>query len=62
MNVELFPGSANVYDSLAEALTAAGDRVGAIRNYQKVLAIAPANANALAKLRELQASEPPKTP
>lgn len=62
MNVDLFPGSANVYDSLAEALIATGDRAGAIRNYQKVLAIAPANTNALAKLRELQASEDPKTP
>lgn len=57
MNVELFPRSANVYDSLGEALAAAGERAEAIRNYQQVLSIDPTNGNARAKLLELQAAE-----
>jgi uncharacterized protein len=33
-NVELYPNSANVYDSLAEALERVGDRAAAIQNYE----------------------------
>ena len=37
MNVENNPGSANVYDSLAEAYMIAGQNENAIRNYEKAL-------------------------
>ncbi len=40
------PASANAYDSYAEALWRAGDIQNAIRNYQKSLALSPANENA----------------
>jgi len=37
LNVELFPGSWNCYDSLGEALLATGDREGAVSMNQKSL-------------------------
>jgi len=40
-NVEAHPLSANVYDSLAEAYAAAGQKGEAVENYRKVLAINP---------------------
>lgn len=42
-NAEVFPGSANVFDSLADGYLAARDTVGAIGAYQKVLAVLPEN-------------------
>ena len=54
MNVELFPGSANVYDSLAEALAAAGDLEQAIMNYNKSVELNPNNTNAKEALKRLQ--------
>lgn len=54
-NAERFPKSANVYDSLAEAYAAAGDRENAIRNYQRSLDLDPANGNAVDWLRRLRA-------
>ena len=53
-NVVLFPTSANAYDSMAEALALAGRREQAIENYRKVIALDPANANARARLKELE--------
>jgi len=53
-NVELFPASGNVYDSLAEALRKSGDRAGAIRNYEKSLELDPKNENAKKCLAELR--------
>jgi tetratricopeptide (TPR) repeat protein len=53
LNAELFPESANVWDSLAESLDRAGDAAGAIRGYQKSLAIDPDNENAREQLRRL---------
>lgn len=41
LNVEAYPQSANVYDSLAEAYLISGDREKAIENYRKALAIDP---------------------
>ncbi len=37
MNVVLFPGSANVYDSLADAYLAQGDSLEAFNNFKKAL-------------------------
>ena len=40
-NTERFPASANTWDSLAEALLAAGDRDGAVARYRQALAVDP---------------------
>jgi tetratricopeptide (TPR) repeat protein len=45
INVELYPESWNVYDSLGEALLAAGDHESAIAMYEKSLEINPDNTN-----------------
>ena len=54
MNVQLFPQSWNVYDSLGEAYAAAGETALAIQNYEKSVQLNPKNEAgkaALAKLR-----------
>jgi tetratricopeptide (TPR) repeat protein len=60
VNVELFPQSANVYDSLAEAYMAHGDRDLAIANYKKSLELNPQNANGAEMLKRIEAP-PAKT-
>ena len=40
MNVANYPGSANVYDSLGEALEAAGKLDAALDHYEKAVAMA----------------------
>jgi CubicO group peptidase (beta-lactamase class C family) len=52
-NVELYPKSYNVYDSLAEAYAARGDKERAIRFYKKSLELNPDNTNAREKLKDL---------
>ena len=54
MNVELFPASTNVYDSLAEAFMLSGDRDQAIANYRRSLELNPNNQNAKDMLQKLQ--------
>jgi len=54
VNVRLYPQSWNAYDSLAEALAAAGEKELAIQNYEKSISLNPKNEMgkaALAKLR-----------
>lgn len=46
-NVELYPKSANVYDSLADALEASGDFDGAMQNVQKAVATGTENSDPL---------------
>ncbi len=41
LNVEMYPASANPYDSLADGLKALGDSAGALENYRKAFAIDP---------------------
>jgi len=53
-NVELFPGSYNVYDSLGEGYMKNGDTLNAIINYKKSLEINPENQNAKEMLKELE--------
>ena len=53
LNVEMYPRSANVYDSLGEAHAAAGHRDLAIANYRKSLALDPRNQNAIEQLKKL---------
>ena len=52
--VETFPKSANAYDSLGEAYMNHGDKVLAIANYERSLALNPANDNAVKMLTKLR--------
>jgi CubicO group peptidase (beta-lactamase class C family) len=54
LNVEAFPKSSNVYDSLGEAYMMKGERELAIKNYEKSLELDPRNTNAVAKLKILR--------
>jgi len=53
-NVELFPESFNVYDSLGEAFMKNGDTKMAIENYKKSLELNPENNNAKEMLKKLK--------
>ena len=53
LNVEAYPASSNVYDSLGEAYMIHGDKELAIRNYKKSLDLEHRNTNAVEKLKEL---------
>jgi D-alanyl-D-alanine-carboxypeptidase/D-alanyl-D-alanine-endopeptidase len=53
LNVQLYPASANTYDSLAEVYEATGDRDAAIQNYRRSLLLNPANTNATEHLQKL---------
>jgi tetratricopeptide (TPR) repeat protein len=54
LNVELYPESANAYDSLAEAYMKNGDTDKAIQNYKKSLELNPENTNAKEILKKLE--------
>ncbi len=54
INVEAFPDSGNVYDSLGEAYMINGDKELAIKNYNKSLEIDPKNENAVKMLVKLK--------
>jgi CubicO group peptidase (beta-lactamase class C family) len=54
LNVEEFPTSWNVYDSLGEAYAVKGEHELAIKNYQKSLKLNPQNTNAVEALKKLQ--------
>lgn len=53
INTELFPESANVWDSLGEAYMLAGNKELAIKNYKKSLELNPNNSNAVDQLKKL---------
>jgi tetratricopeptide (TPR) repeat protein len=53
LTVALFPGSANAYDSVAEAYAATGARAAALDNYQRSLALDPSNTNAAQQIQRL---------
>jgi uncharacterized membrane protein len=55
LNVEAYPQSGNVYDSLAEAYMGDGNKPQAIANYQKSLQLKPKNRGAVEMLRKLNA-------
>lgn len=57
LNCELYPLSANTYDSLAEAYMAMGNRKQAIVHYAKSLQLDAGNRNALEKLNRLMQPE-----
>lgn len=54
LNAESYPGSWNVYDSLAEAYMNLGEFDRAIELYEKSVEMNPGNSNGIAKLRELR--------
>jgi tetratricopeptide (TPR) repeat protein len=54
LNIEEYPKSANVYDSLAEAYAKDGQKQKAIDNYRKSLELDPKNQNAADKLKDLE--------
>lgn len=54
-NVEQYPRSLNVYDSLGEACATAGDPRRAIENYRRSVELNPDNANGVERLRKLGA-------
>ena len=58
LNVELYPHSANVYDSLAEAFMKSGDKMKAIKNYKKSLKLNPKSNNAKEMLKKLEKNHP----
>jgi hypothetical protein len=53
LNVEAYPQSSNVYDSLGEAYMNSGNKPLAIANYQKAVELNPKNRNAKAYLQKL---------
>ncbi len=53
LNVEMYPESANVYDSLGEAYMNNGQKELAIQNYEKSLELNPENNNAKEMLKKL---------
>ena len=54
LNVEYYPNSANVYDSLGDAYQAAGKKEEAIKSYEKALSIDPNYASSQDNLRRLK--------
>ena len=54
LNVEFYPTSWNVYDSLAEAYAANGEKELAIVNYKKSLEMNPKNTKAAEMLKKLE--------
>ncbi len=54
LNVESYPKSSNVYDSLGEAYADAGNQTLAIVNYQKSLDLNPKNGGAVLMLQKLR--------
>ena len=54
INVALYPNSANVYDSLAEAFMKSGDTLQAITNYKKSLTLDSGNSRAKKHIKKLE--------
>ncbi len=54
LNVQLYPKSANTYDSLAEAYLASGNKEMAIKNYHRVLELKPDNTDVKEQIRLLE--------
>ena len=55
LNVEVYPQSSNVYDSLGEAFMDAGNKPLAVANYHKSLELNPKNRGAAVMLHKLNA-------
>ena len=57
MNTELFPASANTWDSLGEVTLYLGNRDDALRFYRKALEVDPDLASAAEQIQKLEAGE-----
>lgn len=57
INIELYPKSSNVYDSMGDAFNAQKDTVNAIIYYKKALAINPENRSSKRRLNQLTKKE-----
>jgi tetratricopeptide (TPR) repeat protein len=57
LNAEMFPKSANVYDTLGEAYLADNQKDLALANYKKAVELDPQNANALRIVKQLEGKE-----
>jgi tetratricopeptide (TPR) repeat protein len=57
LNAEAYPRSANVYDSLGDALDAAGRKDEAIKSYERALAIDPNFPSSLAAVQRLKGKQ-----
>ena len=57
VNAALYPESANVYDSLAEAYMKSGDTIQAINNYEKSLELDSGNQRAKRMINKLTSSK-----
>src|SRR6185369_691496 len=56
LNVEAYPASANVYDSLAEAYMLSGNKEMAIKFYEKSIELNPNNRGAIEAVKKLKAN------
>ncbi len=54
MNCIANPGSFNAFDSLAEAYMIKGDKVSAIKYYEKSLQLDPTNGNAEEMIKKMK--------
>ena len=54
LNVEMYPKSANPYDSLGEAYAVKGDKELALKNYRKSVELDPNNKNAIDAIERLE--------
>lgn len=54
LNVDAYPSSANVYDSLAEAYMLSGDKEMAIKFYEKSVELNPNNRGAIEAIKKLK--------
>ncbi|MGO4878063.1 serine hydrolase [Pedobacter psychrotolerans] len=62
LNVALYPGSANAFDSLAEADEITDHQAEALLNYKKSLALNPKNKNAAERIKAIEESILKKAP
>ncbi|QSQ26350.1 serine hydrolase [Pyxidicoccus parkwayensis] len=54
LNVEMYPNSGNVYDSLGEAYVAQGNKEQALVNYRRAVELDPKNTNAAQAVQQLE--------
>ena len=57
LNVEAFPDSWNVHDSLGEAYMVGGERELAIASYERSIELNPGNANGVEMLKRLRSED-----
>lgn len=61
LNLEVFPGSANAYDSYGDALLAKGDTANALENFKKCYAMDSTFTGTKEKIDAIEAAAVPKS-